>query len=225
MLCIGHRGACGYAPENTLASFRRALELGCPWVELDVHLVDGELVVIHDKTVDRTTDGEGLVVDHSLSSLGLLDAGNGEHIPTLREVADLIDRRAGINIELKARGTGLATGDLLDELCRSGWQTEQFLVSCFYHAELALVPDRWRRGALFEQNNEQCVERALALNAFSLNLSINYMDQAMVNDAQAAGLKVYVYTVNEPEDIERMKSMGVDGVFSDYPDRVIGSVT
>ena len=99
---VGHRGAAGHEPENTLRSFRKALDLGADMVELDVHLCGtGELVVIHDETVDRTTDGSGSVRDMPFHELRGLDAGKGERIPTLREVLDLLEGRAGVNIELK----------------------------------------------------------------------------------------------------------------------------
>ena len=100
MLAIGHRGACGYRPENTLASFRYAALLGCPWIELDVYFVQGQLIVIHDDDLARTTDGTGLVMDSSFDYLRSLDAGQGEQIPTLQEVLDLVDTGMNINVEI-----------------------------------------------------------------------------------------------------------------------------
>src|SRR4029453_18194831 len=102
-LCIGHRGACGHEPENTLRSIRRALELRVDGIEIDVRLAGGELVVLHDARVDRTTNGHGYVFRKSLRELRLLDAGKGERIPTLREVFETVDRHAFINVELKGR--------------------------------------------------------------------------------------------------------------------------
>src|SRR5215471_19656445 len=100
---VGHRGAMGYCPENTLASFERGLELGADWIELDVHLSrDGELIVIHDETLERTTNGHGLVRERSLSELRALDAGDGQHIPTLPEVLSFARARATVvDIEIK----------------------------------------------------------------------------------------------------------------------------
>src|SRR5436190_6736475 len=100
---VGHRGAMGYCPENTFASFERGLELGADWIELDVHLSrDGALIVIHDETLDRTTNGHGYVKDHTLAELQQLDAGNGERIPTLPEVLDWAkSRKAILDIEIK----------------------------------------------------------------------------------------------------------------------------
>src|SRR5579864_6905519 len=100
---VGHRGAMGHCPENTLASFERGLELGADWIELDVHLSrDGELIVIHDETLERTTNGHGLVRDHTLADLQALDAGDGQRIPTLNEVLTWArERGAVVDIEIK----------------------------------------------------------------------------------------------------------------------------
>ncbi len=105
MLCIGHRGAAGLEPENTLRSVRRALEVGADGIEIDVHCLDGELVVIHDHSLNRTTNGAGALRHHTLAEARQLDAGKGERIPFLREVLDLVDRRALVNIELKGART------------------------------------------------------------------------------------------------------------------------
>ncbi len=114
MLKIGHRGAMGYAPENTLGSFAKALELGVDGIELDVHVCkSGEVVVIHDERVDRTTNGKGQVKEMTLKELKELDAGKGERIPTLEEVLDFVDRRAFIDIELKAEGIGNSVADIV----------------------------------------------------------------------------------------------------------------
>ena len=128
---IGHRGACGYEPENTLASFQRAIDMGCTWIELDVHFVDNELIVIHDSRLDRTTNGKGKIYDLSLEEIQSYDAGNGEHIPTLTEVLDLVDRRIGVNVELKGRATAAPVDQILTRYCDAGWHPEHFQVSSF----------------------------------------------------------------------------------------------
>ena len=112
-VCIGHRGASGYEPENTLSSFERAIAMGCRWIELDVYQVEGELIVIHDSTLDRTTNGQGRVASQTLAYLRSLDAGNGQQIPTLTEVISAVDHRAGINIELKGKHTAAPVVALL----------------------------------------------------------------------------------------------------------------
>ena len=113
-LKIGHRGACGYEPENTLRSFKKALDLGVDTIELDVHKTKDEAtVVIHDEKVDKTTNGTGFVADKSLEEIKKLDAGKGEKIPTLEEVLDLVNRKAQVNIELKGEGTARPVADII----------------------------------------------------------------------------------------------------------------
>jgi len=221
MICIGHRGASGYAPENTLAAFALAIEMGCSWVELDVYVVEGELLVIHDDTLERTTNGKGRVMDTSLSALRALDAGTGQQIPTLSEVIELIDHRAGINIELKGPHTAAPVNALLAGYVESGWRAEEFMISSFYHAELALTDPRYRRGALFAKSVHDYFQRTRELGAFAFNPGIKLVTPQLVTAAHDEGLLVYVYTVNKVADIERMRAYGVDGVFCNYPDRVI----
>ena len=109
LICFAHRGASGHEPENTLSAVEKAIELGADWIEVDVYAVKGELIIIHDERLERTTNGTGYVRDTSLAYLRSLDAGKGQCIPTLREVLDSVDRRAGINVELKGPNTaGLA---------------------------------------------------------------------------------------------------------------------
>src|SRR6202012_4908706 len=115
LFCFGHRGARGHEPENTVRSVRRALELGADGVEVDVHLADGELVVIHDETMFRTNNGRGHVADKTFAELRLLDAGAGERIPTLAEIFDAVNRRAVINVELKGPHTAAPVAELIVE--------------------------------------------------------------------------------------------------------------
>lgn len=224
MICIGHRGAMGYKPENTLASFALALEMGCRWLELDVYCVEGELLVIHDDKLERTTNGRGEVMQSSLEYLRSLDAGDGQQIPTLSEVIDLVDRRAVINVELKGPDTAAPVCRLLDDYCKRGWQPDDFLLSSFYHKELALADPHYRRGALFSRRGKRnYFEVADELAAWSINLDLKLVDEKAVTEAHRRGLKVLVYTVNEPADIARMRELDVDGVFTNFPDRVLGS--
>ncbi len=117
---IGHRGAMGYAPENTLKSFKKALELNINCVELDVHACkSGELAVIHDDEVDRTTNGKGYIAEKDLNEVKILDAGEGEKIPLLSEVLDLIDKRIKINIELKAEGTAKPVYEMIEDYMKN----------------------------------------------------------------------------------------------------------
>jgi glycerophosphoryl diester phosphodiesterase len=134
-LLIGHRGACGYEPENTLLSFSRAIEMGSHGIELDVHVCKtGELIVIHDNKLERTTNGTGKVSDKTLEELKLLDAGKGEKIPTLADVLDLLkDNTTIINIELKGYGTLIPTVNLLKEYFDKGFSPSKIVITSFIH--------------------------------------------------------------------------------------------
>lgn len=224
LLCIGHRGACGHEPENTLRSVRRALELGADGIEVDVRAVDGELVVIHDATLNRTTNGRGYIARRSFIELRRLDAGRGERIPTLREVFDTVARRAFINVELKGRRTEGMVCALIEEFVgASGWSYDDFLVSSFHRRELAQITNpRIRIGLLLTRPSPLYYFTARRLRAWSLNVALRYANRAFVEDAHRRGLKVFVYTVNTPADISRMRAMGVDGIFTDYPERACG---
>ena len=216
-LLIGHRGAAGLAPENTLASFAKAVALGVDGVELDVRLVEDELVVIHDERVDRTTDGSGLVGELSLAQLRRLDAGAGERIPTLTEVLAAVPSRCLVNVELKGAGTAAPVARTL------GGQRRPLLVSSFDHGELAqfhaLCPDvpcapligRWQAG----------LERvAKSLDASAVNLADRLASAERVAKIASWGCRSLVYTVNDAQRAQRLKGMGVAGVFTDYPDRL-----
>lgn len=224
MLCIGHRGAMGYAPENTLASIDKALALGAPWVEIDVYHVDGHLMVIHDDRLERTTNGQGYVTAQTYAYLRSLDAGAGQRIPTLEEVFDRVDRRAGINIELKGPGTAAPVVEFIAGRLAQGWSREQILISSFNHPELQrakTLDPSLRIGALIVGLPLRKAAFGSELHAYSVHPSLEFIDQDFVDDAHARGLKVFVFTVDEAEDIARMEILGIDGVFTNYPDRVL----
>jgi len=224
LLCIGHRGAMGHAPENTLASFAKALELGAPCIELDVYFVDGHLMVFHDDRLERTTNGSGRLREQSFDYLRTLNAGNGEKIATLEEVFRLVDRRAGINVELADANTAQPVVELVTDFIHQGRPRDLTLVSSFNHRELAKVRDldpQLRIGALIRTLPEDGAAFAEKLGAYSVHVSLEVINQRFVEDAHGRGLRVFVYTVNHPEDISRMAELGVDGLFSDYPDRVL----
>jgi glycerophosphoryl diester phosphodiesterase len=223
VLRIGHRGAAGYEPENTLLSFRKAIELKADMVELDVHICkSGEVVVIHDDTVDRTTNGTGKVCELTLSELKRFDAGKGERIPTLEDVMHHIDGATGINIELKGEGTAEPVHRITDEFMENGWKTSDLLVSSFNLGELVAFRSLsdTRVGLLYGHFNESILETADRLNAFSLNPYYKGVNGDFIKDIHERGFSVYPWTVNDPRDIARMKALNVDAIISDYPDRV-----
>lgn len=221
--CFAHRGAMGYEPENTLSSFLKALELGADWIETDVYAVEGELVLIHDDRLERTTNGTGTAAQSSLEYLRSLDAGKGQQIPLLSEALELIDASAGLNIELKGAGTAsLVARSIQESLLGSKWREDQFIVSSFNHPELLefsnLMP-KVRIGALTGGIPLGYASFAESLNAWSVHASIEFVNREFVADAHARGLKMFVYTVNHPDDFAWLRRIGVDGVFTDFPDR------
>jgi glycerophosphoryl diester phosphodiesterase len=183
------------------------------------------LVVIHDDTLERTTSGIGRVADKSLSYLRGLDAGKGERIPLLEEVFDTVSRRAIINVELKGPDTAAAVVRLIEVYVQAkGWQFEDFLVSSFDLAQLQTVKKllpRIRTGTLVEKVPSNQAAFAEQLGAWSLHPGKHCVTHKLVADAHRRGLKVFVFTVNKPAEIAAMTALGVDGVFTDYPDRVM----
>lgn len=222
--CFAHRGASGYEPENTLRSFSKALELGARWIELDIRIVEEELIVFHDRTLKRRANIEGIVEQQSFEGIRVLDVGKGERIPLLSEVLALIKGRARAQIELKGRGTGVPVAHYLTSLLAQGWAPDSFLISSFDHEEVLdfhkLAPTI-PVGVLLYGYPLNAIELARSVNAVSVHLNLEAVTPKRVKTLKEAGLKVYVYTVNEPADINAMRTIGVDGVFSDFPDRAI----
>lgn len=222
---IAHRGARGHAPENTLPAFDRALALGAPWVELDVQWHAGHLWVFHDARLERCTNGTGRLVDHDAAALRRLDAGQGERIPWLPEVLDRIDRRMAVNVELKtADGTAAAVAETLRGYLARGWQPAQFLVSSFHLPELRDFRRRLPEvpvGVLLAGVPLGLAAAVTDLGAAVCSLDLDFADPALIADAHARGAQVFVFTVNAPDDIARMQALGVDGIFTDYPERAL----
>lgn len=223
MICIGHRGACGHEPENTLRSVRRGLELGAQGIEVDVYFVDGELVVFHDAKLDRTTNGKGVLARKTFAFLRTLDAGKGERIPTLREVFEEVGRRAFINVELKGARTAKPVSALIHEyVTRHHWRYEDFMVSAFNRRELRAVTDPQIPIALLLTKPTRLYGlSARRVRASAVNPAARFVTKKFVENAHDRGLRVFPYTVNTPAEIARLRHIGVDGVFTDFPERVV----
>ena len=225
LICFAHRGASGHEPENTLSAVEKAIELGADWIEVDVYAVEGELIVIHDERLERTTNGAGYVRDKSLAYLRSRDAGRGQRIPTLREILDSIDGRAGINIELKGPKTASLAVSLIEGYVRERqWNYDQFIASSFDHHQLRKVRKlnpSIRIGILIDSPRRHYAIFARRYRAYSVHVQINLASARFIRHAQERGLKVFVYTVNNLEDIDRLQAMGVDGIFTDFPELVV----
>lgn len=223
MQIIAHRGASGLAPENTLKAMARAIALGVSAIELDVQWADGELWVFHDRRLERCTDGAGVLYEQPRAYLASLDAGEGEKIPTLWQVMALIGGRCELHIELKGAHTAEPVAVLTRRAeAELGFTPAHWVISSFHHPELArfarLRPEL-RLGALTASLPLELARFAEQLGAWSLNCDVDFVDAELVADAHRRGLKVLVYTVDEPADGRALATMGVDGIFTNRPDR------
>ncbi len=227
MLIIAHRGASGEFPENTLPAFAAAIEAGAQMCELDVQLTgDAVAVVIHDETVDRTTNGTGAVAAISLAQVRRLDAGvkfgaafAGTRIPTLEEVLTLVKGRCALNVELKSPGVEREVCRLL----RAHVRINDTLVSSFDWNALAAarrLEPALRLGVLAEGDFDTMLQTASRLRAVSVNPRFDLVTPALVEKAHRAGFKLLAWTVDQVEELKRIVALGVDGIMTNYPARL-----
>lgn len=224
-LKIGHRGAKGHVAENTLESIQKALDIGVDAVEIDVHkCASGELWVIHDFTLDRTTNGTGEIAKKTADEMRKLKVEGRYKIPLLTEVLDLIEDKCDINIELKGLNTAEPVCKLIKEKIASGnWKYPDFIISSFQKNELFKVRDNDGHvpiAVLSKASVPEAIELGKRLNAWAIHPSLGIITRDNTKLSQDAGFKVNVWTVNEREDIQRMINFGVDGIISDYPNRL-----
>ena len=228
---FAHRGASAYAPENTLAAFELAARQGAPAIEFDVKLTsDHKVIIIHDQTLDRTTNGSGSVVKQTLPALRELDAGSwkspeyrAEKIPLLEEVFEAVGRKVLMNVELTNYATPFdALVPEVAELVRKHNLQERIIFSSFYFSNLLtarrLLPDV-PCGLLFETGRDAWHQK-LASRLMKLEAEHPYtsdVTRQMVERVHAAGRRVHVWTVNDPQDMHRLHACGVDGIFTDDP--------
>jgi glycerophosphoryl diester phosphodiesterase len=225
MLKIGHRGARGYEAENTLVSFQKAIDMQVDGIELDVHLSsDGELMVIHDETIDRTTNGKGEVNTFTKAELQNFTIEGNNKIPTLKEVFDLVERRCLINIELKSFDTTEKTVALIEKYIqnKNGDYTD-FIVSSFDWNALQDVNFRNPKipiGVLTEVDLDEALNFAKFIKAKSIHPDFQLLNLENTKKLQQNGFEVFPWTVNDAADIIRMQSFNVNGIITDFPDRL-----
>ncbi|MGA9141323.1 MAG: glycerophosphodiester phosphodiesterase family protein [Methanocella sp.] len=219
-MIVGHRGAAGYEPENTLLSFQKAIEIGVDWIEMDVRRsADGHLVIIHDDTVDRTTNGHGKVSEMTLAELKALDAGKGQKIPTLQEAIDITKGRVKIVTEIKQQGTELELLDLIDR---------NDIVNACMVASFDTYSIRRIKGFSPQSPTAAIVSRlpvdfkALALDVMAdcIFMRKDIVSQAIIDEAHKNGFTVNVWNEDTPEEIRKYAAMGPDYMSSNYPDRL-----
>lgn len=221
---IAHRGAPRYAPENTLASFRKAHELGAKWVEFDVRLTrDQELIIFHDDTLERLTESEGKVSDTTYEQIKRLKV-QGQSIPTFLEVLTfLAPLDVGINVEIKAEeGSERILVEKTIAILNQNWpQRDKLLVSSFSEECMRIArkcDDTLALGCLMDEYSEYHLALAKSLNCVSLHLFHENINEQLVEIIHRLGFYVFVYTVNDAARAQALFEMGVDSVFSDYPD-------
>jgi glycerophosphoryl diester phosphodiesterase len=217
VIIFGHRGAPGYPPygENTIPSFMKALNCGATGLEFDVRRCrDGQMVVIHDDTIDRTTDGKGSVADFSYDELRKFNAGFGQPIPLLTDVLDQFGTRCILNIELK--DTGL--GPDLKKLLLTRRLERHVIVSAFDWDELRILPPEVPT-ALITSKLENLLTAARDCRASAIHPQKNIVTPSLLETARAANLRVNVWTINDVDEIARFRALGVDGIFTDFPER------
>jgi len=217
MLRIGHRGAKAYEPENTIRSFKKALELRVDAIELDVRKTkDEQLVVIHDADIKRTTNGKGLVADLTLEEIRQFSTEKGEKIPTLKEALEFLDKKVRILIELKEAGI---EKQVVSAVQKKGLQKNVIIVSFIEKAlqEIRNLDEKVETGLIYVKNKNP-IRTALELKSNYLLPLYRFTHTANVQKAHEKGLKIIVWTINNPEEVLEYAKKGVDGIASDKPD-------
>jgi len=216
MIIMGHRGAAALEPENTLLSIGRAIEIGVNAVEIDVHFSkDKEIVVIHDSTLDRTTDGTGPVCNFTIDELKKLDAGKGQRIPTLQEVIDFIDNKVTLAIELKEGDTVESVFELIK---RNNIEDSVYVIS-FWHRfvkTIKAMDSHIKTGVLFVGCPvNTCIANQTSADALVMNYA--FIDRKFVQTAHKEKLKVFVWNIDKRDLIKPYVDMGVDGIGTNDP--------
>ncbi|MBC8339059.1 MAG: glycerophosphodiester phosphodiesterase [Rhodospirillales bacterium] len=232
----GHRGAAGHAPENTLASIKKAASLGVRWVEFDTKLTaDGVAVLFHDDDLGRTTDGAGLMAETSLADVRCLDAGSwfgeefqGEGVPTLEDaIRELSALGLGANVEIKpSPGREEETARTVAEILADRWPdgVAPPMVSSFKEDVLATVRDTapgLERALLAFEIPGDWRERLKRLGCVALHVQAKHLMETQVRAVRGEGFALRAFTVNDPTEAEKLLAWGVDGIVSDYPDRIL----
>jgi len=232
---IAHRGFSGAAPENTIAAVRAAIEIQADMAEIDVTLTaDGHIVVIHDETLDRTTNGSGKVSDFSRAELQLLDAGAwfaptfaGERIPSLDAVLDEIEDRILLNVEIKSEAVDRGVVPKVASSIRKRGMIDQVVVSSFSPTALQQmhsVAPEIRTAVLYNttfHKGQDSVEIVTDLGASVFNIKRQRLTGKMMRRCREHDIPVGIYTVNKPARMRRLVKKGVNAIFTDHPDRLI----
>ncbi|WP_447978590.1 glycerophosphodiester phosphodiesterase [Candidatus Nitrospira bockiana] len=218
MMRVGHRGAAGHVLENTLGSIEKAIELGVDYVEVDIRRTrDGALVVMHDPTLDRTTTGRGAVAATTWEHIKGVRTKDGQHVPVLAEVLDRCNGRVGLMLELKAKGIA---ADVVNAVAASRF-SGPLLYASFHHPDLVRVKGLAPGAGIMPLISRGRIDPAAlaGLGAAHVGLRHDRLTAARARALHAAGITVFVYTVNEPVRMRTVMELGADAVISDVPDR------
>ena len=232
MLAIAHRGASGYAPENTFAAFRRAIAMGAGFIETDLQLSrDARFVAIHDATVNRTTNGQGTVHDMTLADLRRLDAGSwfgseyaGERIPTLEEILEFAKKHDVVfYLEMKPSGSWGGEHALISALRESGEIARTAVISfdAVILEGVRKIEPTVMTGLLYDGQISNPLEKALEIGARQVGVRGDLVTPRLLKEARERDLQVVCWTVNHPAHMRLLAEAGVDGIISDYPDRLL----
>ncbi len=225
LFCIAHRGGSQIHTENTLEAFTESLSLGVDAIELDVWHLGDELLITHDRRLGKTLPGQGRLADHHPQHLRSLQLACGARLTSLQAVLELLGDQAMLNIELKGPHCADEVARVLQAHVNDhGLSFDHYIVSSFDHHQLyrfkQLLPNV-KRGILEAGLPLNYAAAAEELEGYSIHPNIDFLNQPLIDDAHRRGLKVWVYTVNDIDDLQRMQELEVDGVFTDYPERVI----
>lgn len=225
MLIIAHRGASGDLPENTRAAFKKAVEMRVDMISCDVRRCkSGEIVVINDTKVDRTTNGRGSIKSKPLIEIKVLNAGQGEKIPTLQEALDSIGKNVKININIKEKAAIEPTVQIiLDYIIKKNWKPESFLLSSTKFFKLQKMKEIYSFltiSPVIVFFPKFFARTLISSRPFSLHVDKKFISKSFVDYVHKQKMKVYVWTVNDRSTLEIMKELGVDGVITDYPDKI-----
>ena len=227
VIVVGHRGAMGHALENTVESVKKAIELNVDGIEIDVFKSKtGELVVYHDPFLSRLSNSNAFIEQISLDSIKKVELIGGFSIPTLKEIVDIIPEKIFLNIELKGKDTANETNIIIiNHLNKFNLPISKFIISSFRWDELKKirsinkdVPIAILVDSLYKIDD--AIKLAKQINAVALNPNNKFITKGIVNKIQSNNIKVYPYTINTPKNIRRMRSMGVDAIITDYPERI-----
>lgn len=224
-IMMAHRGNSGLAPENTLAAFAAAIDTKSEWVELDVHLTaDGEVVVMHDATVDRTTDGSGAIADLTLAQIKALDAGSwfspefeGERVPTLADVVDLLGKRLRINVEIKSAADPASAAKVV-AILREGGVLQQSMISSFGLEAVLEVRKHWADPVLaLITGNAADLQTTIDHGLQYFNIEHHAVDAELLERTHAAGVLANVWTIDDPELWRHFAKLGADIMTTNQP--------